>query len=220
MDLEHLINKVTRLLNEESGIILHSDQTQSLIRSNHTILWNPEPANISEEIYNKFREVLKKSTSKYYNMTNILPYVDFCIALLCSSGYSLNHTVTKSMHSRIFTGAWRSIHVQSRSSSGDLAEWLQLHIHGRTAKGYANTFKLDMDAGTIPIHTSGLGRSNRRYEVKDIIEDATLSGEVVDIKHYGDDNLPTPKIFYSTNMPEGQLADLRVAHEILTKGWY
>lgn len=218
MDLEHLVNKVSRLLIEESEIIFQSNHTQSLISSKEIILWNNEPIDITEDIYNEFRDSLKKSTAKFYNMTNILPYADFCIALLCSSGYSLNHTTTKSIQPRVFTAAWRSIHVLSRINDGNMAQWLREHIRGRTAKGYTNTFSLDMDAGTVPIRTSSLGKSDRRYEVRDIIEDASLSGEVVDIRHYGDDKLPTPKVFYSTTMPEGQLFDLRIAHEMLTKG--
>lgn len=217
MDLEHLVNKISRLLSKESGIVFHSDQTQNLIGSKETILWNSAPTDVTENIYNEFKDSLKKSTSRFYNMTNILPYADFCIALLCSSGYSLNHTVTDSIQPRVFTAAWRSIHVLSRINDGEMAQWLRRHIHGRTAKGYTITFNLDMDAGTIPIRTSALGKSSRKYEMRDIIEEITFSGEIIDIKHYGDDNLSTPKVFSSTAMPEGQLSDLRIAHEMLTK---
>lgn len=221
MDLEHLTSKISRLLNEESGIIFHSDQTQNLINSEGTILWNSDPTHISEDIYNEFKDSLKRSTAKFYNMTNILPYADFCIALLCASGYSLNHNVTKSIQPRVFTSAWRSIHVLSRINDGEVAKWLSRCIGGRTAKGYKNAFNLDMDAGTIPLRTSAFGRSSKRYEIRDIIEEtaisAAMSGKVEDIKHYGDDKLPTPKVFYSTNMPEGQLTDLRIAHEMSTK---
>ena len=223
MDLEHLINKVFRLLNEESGIVFHSDQTQNLVDAEGTILWNSTPTNISEDIYNEFRDSLKRSTARFYNMTNILPYADFCIALLCASGYSLNHNVTKSIKPRVFTGAWRSIHVLSRINEGEMSKWLTKHLAGRTARGYKNAFSLYMDAGTIPLRSSALGKSSRRYEVRDIIEDASISAAmsngVIDIKYHGSDNLPTPKVFYSTNTPEGQLADLRIAHEMLTKDW-
>lgn len=221
MDLEHLINKIAQLLNDESGIVFHSDQTQNLINTKGTILWNSDPTNISEDIYNEFKDSLRGSTAKFYNMTNILPYVDFCIALLCASGYSLNHNVTKSIHPRVFTGAWRSIHVLSRINDGEVAKWLNRHIKGRTAKGYKNSFSLDMDAGTVPVRTSALGKSNKRYEIKDFIEEtaisAAVSGKVVEIKHYGDDKSSTPKVFYSTNMPEGQLTDLRIVHEMSMK---
>ena len=223
MDLEHLINKISRLLNEESGIIFHSDQTQNLVNTKGTILWNSSPTNISEDMYNEFKDSLKRSAARFYNMTNILPYADFCIALLCASGYSLNHNVTKSIQPRVFTGAWRSIHVLSKINEGEIAKWLTRHLAGRTAKGYKNAFNLDMDAGTIPLRSSGLGKSSKRYEIRDIIEDtsisAAMSNGVVDIKYYGDDKLPTPKMFYSTNTPEGQLSDLRIAHEMLTKDW-
>lgn len=223
MDLEHLTSKISRLLNEESGIVFHSDQTQNLINSQETILWNSEPTRISESIYNEFKDSLRKSTAKVYNMTNILPYADFCIALLCASGYSLNHTTTQSIQPRVFTSAWRSIHVLSRINDGEMAKWLSTHIGGRTARGYKTAFNLDMDAGTIPLRTPAFGRSGKKYEIRDIIEEtsisAAMSGKVVNIKHYGDDNLPTPKVFYSTNMPEGQLNDLRIVHEMLTKDW-
>lgn len=219
MDLDHLINKVSKLLNEESGIVLYSDQTQSLTGSKGVILWNSSPANITEDIYNEFKDELKTSTAKFYNMTNVLPYVDFCIALLCSSGYSLNHTTTKSVLPRVFVAAWRTIYVKSKTNNGEMAQWLRKHIQGRSAKGYTIAFDLDMDSGVIPIRTNALGKSDNKYKIRDIIEDATLSGEVVDIVYHGQDNLPTPKVFSSTSMPEGQLFDLRIVHEVLTKDW-
>lgn len=221
MDLQNLVSKISKLLNEESGIIFHSDQTQNLVGSTNTILWNDEPTHVSEEIYNEFKEKLRSHNAKFYTMTNVLPYADFCIALLCSSSYSLSHVATTSIQPRVFTAAWRSIDVVSKLNTGDMADWLKKHIKGRTAKGYANTFGLDMDAGTIPLRTSVLGKSIKRFSMRDKIEEVTMeasmSNNIIDIKHYGQDELPTPKVFSSTSMPEGQLIDLRIAHEMLTK---
>lgn len=221
MDLENLISKVSRLLNNESGVVLHSDQTQNLAGSKNTVLWSNEPTYISEDIYNQFKEKLRNHTAKFYTMTNILPYADFCIALLCSSSYSLNHTVTSDVQARVFTAAWRSIDVISKINEGEMAQWLTKYIRGRTAKGYSNTFNLDMDAGTIPVRSIVLGKPTKKFNMKDMIEEVTLeactSGEIIPISHYGDNNLPTPKLFWSTSMPDGQLSDLRIAHEMLTK---
>lgn len=221
MDLENLISKVSRLLNEESGVVLHSDQTQNLAGSKNTVLWSNDPTHVSENIYDQFKEKLRNHTAKFYTMTNILPYADFCIALLCSSSYSLNHTVTDSVQARVFTAAWRSIDVVSKINEGEMAQWLTTHIKGRTAKGYSNTFNLDMDAGTVPLRSTALGKSTKKFNMKDKIEEATLeayeSKSIIAISHYGDDDLPTPKVFWSTSMPEGQLFDLRIVHEMLTK---
>ena len=221
MDLQNLVGKVSALLNDESGVILHSDQTQGLVGSSNTILWNDEPTHISEELYNEFKEKLRTHAARFYTMSNILPYADFCIALLCSSSYSLSHVTTTSAQPRVFTAAWRSIDVLSKQQTGDMADWLKKYVRGRTAKGYANTFGLDMDDGTVPLRSSVLGKSTKKFSLRDKIEEitmeASMSKDIVDIKHYGDDSLLTPKVFSSTSMPEGQLSGLRIAHETLTK---
>jgi hypothetical protein len=221
MDLENLVSKVSSLLSEGSTIVFHSDQTQTLVGACDTILWNDDPTHISEDVYNEFKDKLRNHTAKFYTMTNVLPYVDFCIALLCSSSYSLNHNTTASVQPRVFTAAWRSIDVVSKMNTGEMAAWLQRYIKGRTAKGYTNTFDLDMDAGTIPLRTHVVGKPSKRFNLKDRIEEITLqaaaSKDIVDIKHHGEDQLLTPKVFWSTSMPDGQLSDLRIVHEIMTK---
>lgn len=221
MDLQSLVSKISTLLNNGSSVTLHSDQTQGLVGSTNTILWNNEPTCITEKLYNEFKEKLRSHNARFYTMTNVLPYADFCIALLCSSSYSLNHNITTSIPPRVFTAAWRSIDVTSKLNTGDMADWLKEFTKGRTAKGYANTFSLDMDAGTIPLRTPILGKSSKRFNLRDRIEEtviqASISKDIVDIKHYGEDTLSTPKIWYSTSMPEGQLSDLKIAHEMLTK---
>ena len=82
--------------------------------------------------------------ARFYTMTHVLPYVDFCIALLCSSSYSLNHDTATCIPPRVFTAAWRSIDVASKLSTGDVENWLKKYIKDRTGKGYANAFGLDM----------------------------------------------------------------------------
>lgn len=221
MDLQNLVSKISTLLSDGCSITLHSDQTQGLVGSSNTILWNDEPTHINEEMYAEFKEKLRSHNSRFYTMTNILPYADFCIALLCSSSYSLNHETAACVPPRVFTAAWRSINVTSGINTGEMASWLKRHAKGRTGKGYANTFGLDMDAGTIPLRTPILSSSSRRFNLKDKVEEtviqASMSKDIVDIKHYGDDNLSTPKVWYSTSMPEGQLSDLKIAHEMFRK---
>jgi hypothetical protein len=87
--MENLSVKLSSLLLPSTALVSQSALTQNLVGKDKVIIWNTEPLQIDDDTYLEFKEALKKRGFKFYTASQILPYSEFCIALLCSSDYSL-----------------------------------------------------------------------------------------------------------------------------------
>lgn len=147
--MDNIFPSVTKLLESSIQILEYSEVTQNQLDKTNIVLWDKRPLSIDREVYIEFREAIKKKPNKYYLKNETLAYHDFCLALICSVYYTLNHTVTVSIPSRTYTAAWRAIHVVSITSSDKVKKWINLYLHERTALGYCNALNISQDDSTV-----------------------------------------------------------------------
>ena len=214
--MEHIFTNVSKLLNTSTRLEVHSSLTQNLVGSENIVLWNTKPlSSIDTETYIEFKDALKKTGSKYYTLSTAFSYVDFCIALLSSLDYSLNHKVTKSISDRTFTAAWRSIYIIGNTGTNKVSSWVNSFIADRTAAGYCNALNVRLDNITISTPFKEDIEIQDDSKDSDLLSSITTSDNVVRIPYYNEDTsstYQTGNIFNSTLTPEGQLYDLIVAH--------
>lgn len=209
--MDNLFNKVSELLDNSLRLTSHSSLTQNLINDHKSILWNDEPSSIDSLIYIELKNALKKRGSSFYTRSDILPYQDFCIALLSSSNYSLNHNTISSISDRSYTAAWRAINVVRDTANTDVSQWIDKYINGRTPTGYCNALgisvrresnRLSNTSNSLPNYIC----SKDEYTLSSI----SIDELVVKIPYYSDNGNSKLCIFQSTYTPEGQLDDLRI----------
>lgn len=209
--MERLFGIITGLLKPSVKLRVYSDLTQHLVGSDNMILWNEDPSKIDRDTYNEFKEAIKKRGRKYYFHNNLLPYVDFCIALISCLGYSLNHTVILNISDRTFIAAWRTIKLISETGTDNVSRWLLPLTAGRSSEGYCST--LNVVLGNIPniVDSGDINTENSEGITKHarILESLSLRENVTELKRDADsvDDIGF-SVHRSRNTPEGHLYDL------------
>ena len=92
-------------MSQSSTIVIASETTQTLTNRQNVVLWDSRPTEIDETLFKDFDKAIKRRGSKYYTRSDVLSYSHFCLALLCSFKYSLNHEITPSIPARAYTAA-------------------------------------------------------------------------------------------------------------------
>lgn len=209
--MDDLFTKISELLDSSVRLTSHSSLTQSLIVDDKNILWNDEPSSIDSLIYIELKNALKKRGSNFYTRSDILPYQDFCIGLLSSSNYSLNHSVTPSIGDRSYTAAWRAINVVYDTGNAEVSQWIGKYINGRTPTGYCNALGISARRESNRLsNNSGSLFNYRSSKDEDILSSISIDESVTKISYYDDNSNDKLCVFRSTRTPEGQLDDLRI----------
>lgn len=212
--MDNLFTKISKLLRPSTRIVLYSSLTQNLIGVEDVILWNETPLSIDTNTYAQFKEALKKRGCRFYELSQVLPYHDFCIALLCCSDYSLNHKVTPSISSRTYTSAWRSMAVIA-STNDNISEWLNKFRNERSNSGYTNALNIVLDNAIVAISTPSSNTVSPKLTIdEEIVAEACNSNSIVYIDYVGSNSSILP-VHKTSSTPEGQLFDLRVVHGIM-----
>lgn len=215
--MDTIVTKISSLLSPVSRLVVYTALTQHLVGSNDVVLWDEGPLRVAPGVYEKLKVLLKRRGSRFYTHNNILPYSDFCIALLCAKGYSINHILTPSILARTYTAAWRAIETVSQIGDGEVKNWLAQYISGRTAIGYSATHGVHLENLILPIREITNSNKSERLENDSIILSVALSlDSIVQIPYYEDN----PKdsvvgIFHSNYTPESHLCDLILCHNIM-----
>jgi hypothetical protein len=210
-----IFTTISKFISSDYILVRHSALTQNLVGSNNTILWNDSPCNVDLDIYDKFKEALKKRGSKFYTHNQTLPYCDFCIALISSNNYSLNHLSTPSIPPRTYTAAWRSLYIISSTADTAVKGWLSKYMSGRTASGYSTTHGIQLDNNISPnIESSNENKSTEIVRDKNILDIALCSRKVIEIPYHNDGDIDIG-VLHSTPTPECQVADLRIYHDVM-----
>lgn len=213
-NMANIFISLSKLISPDYTLVRHSSLTQGLIGSNNVILWNDSVSNIDESIYDKFKDILKKRGSKFYTHNDILPYPDFCIALLSTNSYNLNHISTPLIPARTYTAAWRSLHTISSIAESSVRTWISMHISGRTAVGYSSIHGLQMHnttlSNTLPINVNV---PLQLSDDSDVLNEALDSNKILTIPYSDQDS--SIGILHSTSTPECQLNNMKLYHSTL-----
>ena len=209
--MDKLYTSISKLLKSSARLVEHTSLTQNEVGRENTVLWDNRPSLIDLDTYTELKDAIKKRSSKYYMYNHVLSYTDFCIGLLCSLEYSLNHNVTVSIPDRTYTAAWRTIGIISET--------------GRSSRGYCNSLGIELDTQIIPI-SSQISNSEVSTTIEsELVSSISTSDTVVEISHKFnilDNNNETSnnnenKVFDTSFTPEGQLYDLVMVHCIFNK---
>lgn len=219
--MESIFTKISKILAPDVRIELYSPLNQHLINSNKVILWNEDIQTIDDDTYEKFRVAIKKGkTCTFYTLNKTLPFQDFCIALLCSVDYSLNHNTVPVVLQKSYMFAWRALVILADISDESVKVWLKKRLNGRSNHGYNNL---------LGVNTQNVINSNRRFSEgaamtkfaldEDKISRACISKKLKDVIEDTPVTL-SPIVSRVTATPEGQLVSLRIVHEtLLNKGF-
>lgn len=200
-----------------------SELTQNEIGKSHVVLWNKEPLQIDRKVYLEFVESVKKRHHhRFYMFNNILSYPDFCISLICSVQYSLNHTATVSIPQRTYEATWRIIDTISAVGSSEVKGWINKYIDDRSAKGYCVQLGVTSDnAMTFMPYGNGNSNSGNLRDIEVIssvgLRDKIVKVPVYDENDYSQEYQRFGTVFDSSYTPEGQLYDLSNAHITYTR---
>lgn len=215
--MDNIITQVSKLLSDDYKILIQSKSVTNLTPENKIILWNSEPLKVSPNIYEDFKEAIKKRGSKHYNRLDILEYCDFCVALLCCSNYSLNHNCVPTLQDRTFIAAWRGLTIVSATSNERVSSWINKYMYNRTSEGYQNTFAIAQYPftvrNTIFTTSTNLSVKNKDTEIINSIDINEKAINLLDNKSYPEYNLQDKSSF----TPEGQLDILRTAWNLSVK---
>lgn len=218
--MDMIFTKISKFLRPSVRLVEHTILTQNEVGKEDIVLWDKKPCSIDTDTYIEFKDAIKKRSSKYYMFNHILSYPDFCIGLLCSLEYSLNHTTTVSIPDRTYTAAWRAIEVISATGTDRVSSWIRPFIVGRSSTGYCNSLGIVLDNQITPI--SLVENSNETYKIEDseVISSITVSDKIVELvssNNMENSIVNIGKVFQTTLTPEGQLYDLIIAHCIFNK---
>lgn len=206
--MDTIIQRLAILLVQSATIILASETTQLLPGRKDQVLWDSRPLMIDEALFKQFEQAIKKRGIKYYTRSDVLSYPHFCLALLCASKYSLNHTITPSIPARAYTAAWRGIVIVAATGHQDIVSWLSNHTHFRTAEGYCNKFALQLSAiAADPCSERKDDNSSVIDEDETVLSSVTFSEDVKRIEG-SSDNITTASLHNESYTPEGQLHSL------------
>lgn len=213
--MDKLFSKVTTIIKPGTRIELYSGLTQHLVGSTDVVLWNERPLQISESTYNEFKDIIRQKSCKFYALNKILPYHDFCIALLCCVDYSLNHKLTPHIISRTYASAWRTMSVIADTGTDDVKSWIRLYINDRTSIGYTNSLgEVLQRNNTLGIRRLSNEMSEKVIKDDEIISAACSTRDIIEISSTS--SLPVSSIYLqSTSTPEGQLDILSTIHSII-----
>lgn len=216
--MEDIFVKLSKVLVPSIRVVEYTELTQYEIGKDNVLLWNRLPLSIENTIYIELKEVLKKRPAKYYNHSSILPYHEFCIAMLCSLNYSLNHKITTDVTERTFTAAWRAIVVIANTGSKKISDWIKQYIQDRTPIGYCNELGISLDNATSLVCTNISNNTILNEDDCNIVNSICMYDEVTTISHYRDDenyNVSDNNLrrVHSTNSTtEGSLFDIELCH--------
>lgn len=210
--------KISKLLRPSVRLVEHTILTQNEVGKQDTVLWDKRPCSIDINTYMEFKDAIKKRSSKYYMFNHILSYPDFCIGLLCSLEYSLNHKVTVSIPDRTFTAAWRTIEVIGATGTDKVSSWIRSFIASRSSTGYCNSLGIVLDNQITPILLVEDNNEIQKIGDSQLVSSIVASDKIVElIRDNNIDNNSTiniGKVFQTTLTPEGQLYDLVIAHSM------
>lgn len=216
--MEKLLTSVTGLLADPTSLVVQQHLTQSSSGHDDTVVWLATTAPPSDEVRNEMRSMVARRGSRYYTTGAILPYADFCIALVCCHGYTLNHNRTPQVPPRAYAAAWRAIQTAADVGTQAVKKWLDDNLRGRTAAGYAITHSVSFDstpqAPGGSIHMSG-GMSGG--VPREVMSSALRSGKVTRVELYDNDQcLALGGIPSTCSTPQSLLASVVAHHEYVT----
>lgn len=213
--MDKLFTNIGKILKPNTKIEVHSNLTQHLVGISDIVLWNKDPLTISQDAYAKFKEIIHQRNCKFYTLSTVLPYHDFCISLLCSVEYSLNHKLTPDISARTYASAWRTMGVIADTGPEIVKTWIRKYIGDRSPIGYTNALGEILQTSTVPMQRKLSKEIVGKLTIDDnIISNACLSRKVIEI---GNDNalLMSSILSKSTSTPEGQLDSLIVIHDTM-----
>ena len=213
--MDKLFENISELLNKDVKIEIYSSLNQHLVDRPNIVLWDRSTVSISDSIYQKLKDATSKKVCTFYNINKVLPYHDFCIALLCSVGYTLNHNTIPKVQARSFKSAWRLLSILVGIADKELQEWIKDRIQDRDAIKYCLALGLnDQDSPTVSRKMSFSKASTRFTVDDDILSKACSSKNVKEITYNTPGTISTV-INKVTTTPEGQLDNLRIIHKEL-----
>lgn len=217
--MDKIYTKISKLLSPSVRLIEHTVLTQNEVGKQNVVLWDNKPCLIDSHTYIEFKDAIKKRSSKYYMFNHVLSYPDFCIGLLCSVEYSLNHKNTISIPDRTYTAAWRTIEIIGDTGTDRVSSWVRPFIAGRSSTGYCNSLGIVLDNQTILISLTENNNETNKGEASQLISSITPSDKIVELTNESTitdsgTGVSTGRIFQTSLTPEGQLYDLIVAHSI------
>lgn len=217
--MDKLFQSISENLNATSRIEIYSAYNQHLLDNDNIVLWEKTTTSINIDIYDKLKEALNKRICRFYSLTKVLPYHDFCIALLCSVGYTLNHNTMSSVRPRTFRSAWRNMSIMTGIGDKDVQAWIKDRIQGRDATRYIIALNItDVDSPNAPRKVSFDNQSTKFTTDGDIIAKACSSRNIKEITYDSDSHISTI-VNKITGTPEGQLDNLRIIHSELVGGY-
>lgn len=215
--MDKLLQSILQYLKSGTRIELYSSHNRHLLDDENVILWDTTAASISPEIYQKFKDALHTRACKWYTLNKILPFHDFCIALLCSVGYSLNHNTMSQVQPRTFKSAWRTISVMPATADKDLQDWIRDRIQDRDARKYETAMGIEAPESPVANRRISFGRELTNFNInEDIISKACSSKNIQEITVDNNKSL-SAVIKKSTATPECQLDNLRIIHSELIR---
>lgn len=218
--MDKLFQSISHHLDNNVRIEVYSSLNQHLVDANNIVLWDKSAASISPEVYQKLRDVLNKKACNWYSLNKILPYHDFCIALLCSVGYTLNHNTMSKVSYRSFKSAWRAMSIMIGISDKDVQDWLKDRIQDRDATKYLTALGMtDLDSPTTTRRVSFVEQPTKLTLDQDIISKACSSKNIREIVPNGSTYVSTI-VSKVVSTPECQLDNLRIIHSELTDGHF
>lgn len=215
--MDKLFQLVSEHLSKNARLEVYSSLNQHLIGDEHVVLWDKTAASISTDVHKKLKDILSKKACSWYTLNKKLPYHDFCIALLCSVGYSLNHNTMPQVQPRSFKSAWRMISIMVGTGDKDIQDWIGDRIQDRDATKYLTALGIDTAESPTLERTVSFGRPPTKYTLdEEIISKACSSRNIREIT----DTVPASMsgiINRVTATPEGQLDNLRIIHDELIR---
>lgn len=213
--MDNLFSNISKNISSKTKLELYTSLNQHLIGSSDVILWNKDFQVIDQDTYRKFSEAIYRKICTFYKLNAILPFQNFCIALLCSAEYSLNHVTMPLVREKSYLSAWRSMTVIADTGDDDVRNWLKARLNNRSSIGYSTALGINVQ------NTSNIVRkfSNSRKPTKFMLDEDKLS-KACSSKKIKDIFQDTPVVVssiirQSTSTPEGQLDNLRLVHRAL-----
>ena len=173
--MNKLFTNISKLLNSSVRLIEHTELTQNEVGKENIVLWDNRPSLIDNNTYMEFKDAVKKRPSKYYMFNHILSYPDFCISLLCSLEYSLNHKNTVGIPDKTYTAAWRSIKIIADTGTDKVSSWLR--PIRQNSNELANTEDIELISNISTADIIALTSDNNKNTISDVTCGATLTPE-------------------------------------------
>lgn len=211
-----LVRMLSRLLGPNSKIVIHTNLSQAMIMDPNAILLKDIPLEIDSSLYDKIKVALRRRGATLYNSTSTMIYADFCICMLWSQGYTMNHITTPEVSARAYVAAWRAIVTIAGTAEADVGSWVNLHLQGRTASGYAATHNVQLHSDI------SIAYSSERTSLADIDRDSNILYTALSLKlpdgRYDVVDVTNNELMPTiSSTPTSQLRQLLLGHLSLTK---